>query len=152
MGGIFDMNENVTVYEVAAQEDSVIALKKSNNLTMIFAIIGVSLAVLYPIYSLLTTAIAAVPLPIIGLVVSAFLTVVEIVIALGALTCSIIALVRAIMFMGKRSSVEQTAETDKLFKRNIAWLCMGAGGIVIFLIGFFAVGLLNIIEFILSFI
>lgn len=130
--------------------DPLEALAKSCKLTLLFAILGISLAVVYPIYCFLTLVIAIVPLPVIGIIVSLFLSVIEIAIFSGSAFCCIFALVRSIIFFVKYSEVQKTPESKKLLTKNIVSLALSIGGLFILVISFFVVFVLGFIRGFLS--
>lgn len=133
-----------------SNQNRIDALKKSSGMTLLFAIIGISLSALYPLFSLLTTAVAAIPLPIIGLVISIVFFIIEIAMAGGAVFCSVFAIVRAIIFLVKNRDLGNSDDEKKARIFNIISLCLGAGGVIIFFVGLIGVVILNMLEFILA--
>ena len=133
-----------------SNQNRIDALKKSSGMTLLFAIIGISLSALYPLFSLLTTAVAAIPLPIIGLVISIVFFIIEIAMAGGAVFCSVFAIVRAIIFLVKNRDLGNSDDEKKARIFNIISLCLGACGVIIFFAGLIGVVILNMLEFILA--
>ena len=133
-----------------SNQNRIDALKKSSGMTLLFSIIGISLSAFYPLFSLLTTAVAAIPLPVIGLVISIAFFIIEIAMAGGAAFCSVFAIVRAIIFLVKNRDLGNSYGEKKARIFNIISLCLGAGGVIIFFTGLIGVVILNMLEFILA--
>ena len=107
-------DQSIELVDVLSDKYSVGRLRKSGNLNLIFAIISISLSVLIPLVCIATAAVALIPAPVVGFVFMIIFTVLEIIIMLGRMVFSILALVRSIILLVRLSNVNDTIAAKEI--------------------------------------
>ena len=127
-------------------------LKKNAENARLFGIIAMGAAGAYLVEGLLSVIIAAIPIPVIGVIISFLLGFLEVLLLAAFVTFTIIAFVKTGKVKKELSFVPDSEEKKPIASivKNatlFCWIALGGG-----VASFFLICILNVIEFVLSFI